>query len=147
MIFTNDIYRFIGNALLIDGYTDITEVPASIIEKKINEFLRMKLDESDESLDNNTLLRRLESFLIGQHNKEQMMAFFIFYLLWYISIIQGFEVIWRIDDVAVPYLKDSELYPGKMDSLVTNKDIDYIESFNIVLEKARMIANNESRGK
>ena len=48
MIFTNDIYRFIGDALLEDGYRSIIEVPINVIEKKINEFLRMKLNISDK---------------------------------------------------------------------------------------------------
>lgn len=146
-MFTNDIYRFIGDALIFDGYTNIRDISVEIIEEKINEYLRMKLNESDESLDNNTLLRKLESFLEGQHNKDQMLANFIFYLLWYMSMYQEWEIIWRIEDVDTPYLKESEFAPGKIDSLVTSKDIDYISIFNFVLQEVKKLTNNESRGR
>lgn len=146
-MFTNDIYRFIGDALIFDGYTNIRDISVEIIEEKINEYLRMKLNESDESLDNNTLLRKLESFLEGQHNKDQMMANFIFYLLWYMSMYQEWEIIWRIEDVDTLYLKESEFAPGKIDSLVTSKDIDYISTFNFVLQEVKKLTNNESRGR
>ena len=106
MIFTNDIYRFIGDALLEDGYRSIIEVPINVIEKKINEFLRMKLNISDNSIDNSDLLRMLESFLDGQHNKDQMMSVFTFYLLWIITMHQGFEITWRIDDVTEPHFRE-----------------------------------------
>ena len=65
LILTNDIGRFIGDALLADGYTDIKYVSINTIEGKINEYLRMKLNESDTSLDNISLLKRLEMFLEG----------------------------------------------------------------------------------
>lgn len=147
MIFTNDIFRFIGDALLEDGYRNIIEVPISVIEKKINEFLRMKLNISDDSIDNSALLRMLESFLEGQHNKDQMMSVFTFYLLWIITMHRGFEITWRIDDVTEPHFKASEFYPGKIDSLVTSKNIDYVATFNFVLEEAKKLLNNENRGR
>ena len=147
MIFTNDIYRFIGDALKADGYEYIRDVPINVIEEKINEFLRMKLNIDDNSIDNSTLLRMLESFLDGQHNKDQMMAVFTFYLLWIISMHQGFEVIWRIEDVTKPHLKASEFCPGKIDSLITSKNIDYVATFNFVLEETKKLLNNENRGR
>ena len=147
MIFTNDIFRFIGDALLEDGFKDIGEVPINVIEKKINEFLRMKLNIDDNSIDNSTLLRMLERFLDRQHNKDQMMAVFTFYLLWIISMHQGFEVIWRIEDVTEPHLKASEFCPGKIDSLITSKNIDYVATFNFVLKETKKLLNNENRGR
>ncbi len=147
MIFTNDIFRFIGDALKADGFKDIGEVPINVIEKKINEFLRMKLNISDNSIDNSALLRMLESFLEGQHNKDQMMSVFTFYLLWIITMHQGFEITWRIDDVTEPHFRASEFYPGKIDSLVTSKNIDYVGTFNFVLEEAKKLLNNEYRGR
>lgn len=147
MIFTNDIYRFIGDSILADGYKEIMNVPINIIEEKINEFLRMKLCESDTSLDNTSLLRKLEIFLDGQHNKDQMMSVFTFYLLWYITMFQSFEVIWKIEDAQSPYLKPSEFAPGMIDSLVTSKDIDYVDTFNFVLQEVKKLTNNESRGR
>ena len=142
MIFTNDIYRFIGDALLMDGFKDIRDVSIDVIEEKINEFLRMKLCEN-ASMDNVTLLARLESFLDSQNNKDQMMANFIFYLLWYMSTLQGFEITWRIEEVDTPTLLDSEYFPEKIDSLVTNRDIDYIGTFSFVLEEIRKLKNSE----
>ncbi|MCI9281350.1 MAG: hypothetical protein HFI49_03740 [Bacilli bacterium] len=147
MIFANDIYIFIGDALLEDGYRSIIEVPINVIEKKINEFLRMKLNISDNSIDNSDLLRMLERFLEGQQNKDQMMAVFTFYLLWIITMHQGFEITWKIDDVEKPLLRASEFYPGKIDSLVTSKNIDYVGTFNFVLEEAKKLLNNENRGR
>ena len=147
MIFTNDIYRFIGDALLEDGYRSIIEVPINVIEKKINEFLRMKLNISDNSIDNSDLLRMLERFLEGQQNKDQMMAVFTFYLLWIITMHQGFEITWKIDDVEKPLLRASEFYPEKIDSLVTSKNIDYVGTFNFVMSEARKFLNNENRGR
>lgn len=147
MMFTNDIYRFIGDALIFDGYTNVKDISVNVIEEKINEYLRMKLNESDESLDNTILLIRLEMFLEGQHNKDQMMANFTFYLLHFMSILQGFSITWRIEEVDTPYFKDSKFAPGKIDSLVTGKEINYIGTFNFVLEEIRKLTNNESRGK
>ena len=137
MIFTNDIFRFIGDALKADGFKDIGEVPINVIEKKINEFLRMKLNISDDSIDNSTLLRMLESFL----------DVFTFYLLGIIIMHQGFEITWRIDDVTEPHFRASEFYLGKIDSLVTSKNIDYVGTFNFVLEEAKKLLNNEYRGR
>lgn len=147
MIFTNDIYRFIDDSLLADDYKDIRAVPINVLEEKINEYLKMKLNENDESLDNTTLLTRLEMFLEGQHSKGQMMANFTFYLLHFMSIMQGFSITWQIEEVDTPYFKCSEFVPGKIDSLITSKDIDYISTFNFVLEEIRKLTNNESRGK
>lgn len=147
MIFTNDIYRFIGDSILADGYKDIRRVSIDVIEEKINEFLRMKLYESDTTLDNTSLLKKLESFMEGQHNKDQMMSVFTFYLLWYITMFQGFEVIWEIEDVQTPYLKPSTFAQGKINSLVTNKEINYVDTFNFVLQEAKKLTNNESRGR
>lgn len=147
MIFTNDIYCFVGDAILADGYKDIRSIPINVIEEKINEFLRMKLYESDTSLDNTSLLKRLERFMDGQHNKDQMMANFTFYLLHFMSILQGFSITWRIEEVDTPYFKDSEFVSGKIDSLVTSKNIDYINTFNFVLQEVKKLANNESRGR
>lgn len=147
MIFTNDIFRFIGEALLEDGYKNIIDVPISVIENKVNEFLRMKLNIGDDSIDNSTLLRMLESFLDGQHNKDQMMSVFTFYLLWIISMHQGFEMVWRIDDVTEPHFRASEFYPGKIDSLVTSKNIDYVGTFNFVMSETQKLLNNDNRGR
>lgn len=147
MIFTNDIFRFIGDSLSADGYKDIREVPIKVVEEKINEFLRMKLSESNKELDNSALLMRLQSFLEGQPNKDQMMANFTFYLLWYMSMLQDFEIIWRIEEVDSPKFLESEFAPGKLDSLVTNKNINYISTFNFAFDKARELKNNESRGR
>lgn len=147
MIFTNDIYRFVGDAILADGYKDIRIVPIDVIEEKINEFLRMKLYESDTSLDNTALLKKLESFIERQHNKDQMMSVFTFYLLWYMSMYQEREIIWRIEDVDIPYLRESKFAPGKIDSLVTKEDIDYVDTFNFVLQEVKKLTNNESRGR
>lgn len=144
ILFTNDIFRFVGDAILADGYTDIRDISVEIIEEKVNEFLRMKLNESDVSLDNTTLLMRLEMFLEGYHDKDKMMSNFTFYLLHFMSILQGYSIAWKIEDVDKPYLKDSEFTPGKIDSLVTNKDINYIDTFNFVLGEARKL---EGRGR
>lgn len=147
MIFTNDIFRFIGDSILADGYKDIRKVPINVTEEKINEFLRMKLSESNKELDNSALLMRLQSFLEGQPNKDQMMANFTFYLLWYMSMLQGFEIIWRIEEVDSPKFLESEFAPGKLDSLITSKNINYISTFTFVFDKARELKNNESRGR
>ncbi len=146
MINTDDIYRFIENELEYEGYFDIKDVPVEVIEQKINKYLRWKLNESDETLDNNTLLRRLESFLDIQFNKEILMDNFIFYLLYYLSMMQDFEIIWENEDVDTPYLKASIFVPGSIHSLVTCEHINHIDIFNFVLNEIKFLVNDESRG-
>lgn len=144
MIFTNDIYRFIGDAVLADGYRDIRDVPVLVIEAKIKEFLMMKLCESNEDLDITTLLTRLESFM-DAHNKDKMMANFTFYLLWYMSMLQSYSIIWKIEDVNEPSFKESSYAPGKIEALITSKNINYIRTFNYVLEEAKKFNREDSR--
>lgn len=143
MLYTNDIYRYIGDSLTYQGYEDIRDVPLEVIQKEIKNYLMMKLYEKDENINLDILFKRLENF-IDEKDKPKLMGNFIHYLLWYISMLQSFEVVWYIEfNQKIPTFKESKFYPGKLDGLVTNQDIDYLATFNYCLEIAEKLKEKE----
>lgn len=133
-MFTNDIYVSIRNSLLSDGYRNIREVPVAVIEEKIKEYLKQKLFIVGDA-DIKTLLEELERCYILEAEKEKGMGNISFYLLWYMAMLQQFEIIWQIEEGPM-HLEESKLYPGKIDKLVTGKNIDYIAVTLFLLEEA-----------
>ena len=146
MFFTNDIYIYMRDALIYQGYRDLRDVPIEVIKEEIKGYLMMKLVTNDESLDLDTLLKKFESY-IDEKDKTKLMGNFIHYLLSYISILQGFEMVWYIENEQIePQFKESIYYPGIIDGLVTNKKINYCKTFNYCLNFAEQL-KKESRGR
>ena len=76
------------------------------------------------------------------------MANFVFYILWYMTMLQSFDITWRIHDNANMGFEMSEFLPNKIDSLVTSKNINYIDTFNFVFEEAKKLYYKlEGRGR
>ena len=146
MLHTNDLYNIINSNLIIKGFTDIKDVPVETLKEEIRRYLMLKLYEHDESLGIDILFHRFESY-IDEKDKPKILGNFIHYALSYISLIQSFEVIWFIeDDIKESIFKESEYVPGKIDGLVTNKRINYLETLNFCLEEARLL-KEEGRGR
>lgn len=145
MIFTNDIYQIVGFNLEEAGYNDIREVSPNILKEEIKKYLMLKLHETDDDLEFDILFKRLESFIV-EPEKTKEMGVFIHYLLWYMGMLQGFEMVWYMEeDATEPRLKENTVFPGMLDGLVTSKEIDYLKTFNFVLEECKKIKNERGR--
>jgi len=118
MIYTNDLYIVIGKSLIVQGYSNMIDIPFEIIKKEIKKYLMVKLYEDNDSKNIDELFTKLESY-INERDKIRVMGNIIHYLLWYMSLIQNYEIIWYIEDnKAKPIVRESESAPGKIDGLI-----------------------------
>lgn len=136
-MFTNDIFHLIGDSLMIDGYRNIREVPASVIEEKIKEYLRSKLFIDDNNLSLSSLMEELAKCYTINADKEKGLGNICFYLLWYLSMLQQYEIVWRIEEGPIHFVMSEDR--NKISELHTSKAIDYEKTAIFLLEEATKI--------
>lgn len=132
---TNDIYHIVGVYLMYQGYDDVREVPIEALKEQIKNYILYKIQYFGSDLDLMGALTKLET-MVSEEEKSQAMGNFIHYLLGYLSLLQGFEMVWYIDnDIEEPIFKKSDYNSDKYDGLVTSKKINYIKTFKFVLDE------------
>lgn len=131
---TEDIRYIIGANLMNEGYIDLKEIPFEVLKKHITKYLQFKMQKRGEYLDLKELLEEFDR-LVPEEEKQKTMGNLIFFLLECLSMIQGFEIIWSVEEDAVkPYLTMNLYEQDKYDRLVTNKNVDYRITFNTVFD-------------
>lgn len=142
-MFTNGMDFWIGDSLTKDGFKDIRDVPVEILEKKIVEFLKVRLYIKGENIDLKTILEKLKEYFIMGASSEKDMGHICFYILWYIGMLQGYTLSWQVEEEpTTTRFVESEFFEGKLDKLVTSMNIDYIDTIFILLNKARELKEN-----
>lgn len=136
-MFTNDIYRLIGDSLMEDGYRNITEVPASVIEEKIKEYLKAKLFIDGNNLSLSALMQELEKCYTANSDKERGLGNICFYLKWYLGMLQQYEIAWKVEDEPTHFVMSDD--GNKISELITSKNIDYEKTAVFLLEEAAKI--------
>lgn len=125
------------------GFTNIEEVPTSELLDVLENFLLTALNKQKKGQDLKELFRIYAEMMM---DKEKNLAMIIHYLLGYISILQGFEVVWYINETEKPYFSYNKYNPDKIDGLNTKKIFDYKEVFELVLEEALDIKEQREKG-
>ncbi|MBE6154900.1 MAG: hypothetical protein E7163_04955 [Firmicutes bacterium] len=148
--YSNDIYFFIKKSLKLQGFNDIREVPIDTLKETIRKYIMFKLRNKDEkiyeqdNIDLDILFQKYENY-IEKRDKPIIMGNFIHCILSYISLIQGWEIVWEIDDKQDEPIFKCNFEPGKIDRLVTKENINYLATFNFCLEEARKLKEERTR--
>ena len=129
-----NIFGYMNEIFIQNGYVSLEEVSKEELINGLNLYLVQKVNEQDMDIASS-----FTKYLSTNPNEEEL-AELIHYLLRYISVMQHFSVIWRLEDNANTAFIYNKLYPGKINSLLTNKEINYQEVFPFVLNKALEIS-------
>jgi len=133
---TNDIYNVIDCNLMNKGYTNLNDIPYEVLEEGLKRYMQFKLHYMGEDKSIYEYLSEIEK-QVPEEEKLRTMGNFIHYLISYLSILQGFHIVWYIENVEEPIWKASEYVEGKIDGLITSDNIDYGKTFKFVLEKIK----------
>ena len=129
-----NIFGYMNEIFIQNGYVSLEEVSKEELINGLNLYLAQKVNEQDMDI------ASLFTKYLSTNPREEELAELIHYLLRYISVMQHFSVIWRLEDNANTAFIYNKLYPGKINSLLTNKEINYQEVFPFVLNKALEIS-------
>lgn len=129
-----NIFGYMNEIFIQKGYVSLEEVSKEELINGLNLYLVQKVNEQDMDI------ASLFTKYLSTNPREEELAELIHYLLRYISVMQHFSVIWRLEDNANTAFIYNKLYPGKINSLLTNKEINYQEVFPFVLNKALEIS-------
>ncbi len=66
--------------------------------KKIKEYLNQKLFIKDSDIDITMHIQELKKNYLLNVNQEKEMGNICFYLLWNMSMLQNFEIVWKFED-------------------------------------------------
>lgn len=142
---TYDINHIVGTYLMYEGYDDVKTVPIDVLKEQIKNYILYKIQYFGEDLDLMGSLSKLEE-QTSSEEKDKAMGNFIHFLLSFFSMLQGFEMVWYIDDTVVdPVLKRSTYDENKYDGLVTNEKIDYKKTFQFMLDEIEKAIEREQR--
>lgn len=144
---TFDIYHIVGTYLMYEGYDDVKTVPIEVLKEQIKNYILYKIQYFGSDLDLMEALSKLEE-RTEYEQKEKAMGNFIHFLLSFFSVLQGFEMVWYIEDnVEGPTLKRSTYNPEKYDGLITSKEIDYKKTFQFMLDEIEKALESEKKRK
>ena len=129
-----NIFGYMNEIFIQNGYVSLEEVSKEELINGLNLYLAQKVNEQDMDI------ASLFTKYLSTNPREEELAELIHYLLRYISVMQHFSVIWRLEDNANTAFIYNKLYPAKINSLLTNKEINYQEVFPFVLNKALEIS-------
>ena len=129
-----NIFGYMNEIFIQNGYVSLEEVSKEELINGLNLYLAQKVNEQDMDI------ASLFTKYLSTNPREEELAELIHYLLRYISVMQHFSVIWRLEDNANTAFIYNKLYPTKINSLLTNKEINYQEVFPFVLNKALEIS-------
>ena len=129
-----NIFGYMNEIFIQNGYVSLEEVSKEELINGLNLYLAQKVNEQDMDI------ASLFTKYLSTNPREEELAELIHYLLRYISVMQHFSVIWRLEDNANTAFINNKLYPAKINSLLTNKEINYQEVFPFVLNKALEIS-------
>ena len=129
-----NIFGYMNEIFIQNGYVSLEEVSKEELINGLNLYLVQKVNEQDMDI------ASLFTKYLSTNPREEELAELIHYLLRYISVMQHFSVIWRLEDNANTAFIYNKLYPTKINSLLTNKEINYQEVFPFVLNKALEIS-------
>ena len=129
-----NIFGYMNEIFIQKGYVSLEEVSKEELINGLNLYLAQKVNEQDMDI------ASLFTKYLSTNPREEELAELIHYLLRYISVMQHFSVIWRLEDNADTAFIYNKLYPAKINSLLTNKEINYQEVFPFVLNKALEIS-------
>ena len=129
-----NIFGYMNEIFIQKGYVSLEEVSKEELINGLNLYLVQKVNEQDMDI------ASLFTKYLSTNPREEELAELIHYLLRYISVMQHFSVIWRLEDNADTAFIYNKLYPAKINSLLTNKEINYQEVFPFVLNKALEIS-------
>lgn len=129
-----NIFGYMNEIFIQNGYVSLEEVSKEELINGLNLYLAQKVNE--QYMDIASLFTKY----LSTNPHEEELAELIHYLLRYISVMQHFSVIWRLEDNANTAFIYNKLYPDKINSLLTNKEINYQEVFPFVLNKALEIS-------
>ena len=129
-----NIFGYMNEIFIQNGYVSLEEVSKEELINGLNLYLAQKVNAQDMDI------ASLFTKYLSTNPREEELAELIHYLLRYISVMQHFSVIWRLEDNANTAFIYNKLYPGKINSLLTNKEINYQEVFPFVLNKALEIS-------
>ena len=129
-----NIFGYMNEIFIQNGYVSLEEVSKEELINGLNLYLAQKVNAQDMDI------ASLFTKYLSTNPREEELAELIHYLLRYISIMQHFSVIWRLEDNANTAFIYNKLYPTKINSLLTNKEINYQEVLPFVLNKALEIS-------
>ena len=129
-----NIFGYMNEIFIQNGYVSLEEVSKEELINGLNLYLAQKVNAQDMDI------ASLFTKYLSTNPHEEELAELIHYLLRYISVMQHFSVIWRLEDNANTAFIYNKLYPTKINSLLTNKEINYQEVFPFVLNKALEIS-------
>ena len=129
-----NIFGYMNEIFIQNGYVSLEEVSKEELINGLNLYLAQKVNEQDMDI------ASLFTKYLSTNPREEELAELIHYLLRYISVMQHFSVIWRLEDNANTAFIYNKLYPAKINSLLTNKEINYQEVFPFVLNRALEIS-------
>lgn len=126
-----NFYAYMNYHLIEQGYVTMNEVPAEEIVSLLESFLKERLLEKEES-DIFNLYSKLNQVTEDKKEVETIIHF----LLGYMADLQGFAIVWYINETEEPTFTYNKFYPDKIDGLNTTDKIDYEKVFVYVLNAA-----------